>query len=48
MGLRWPRRGVGKRTGGLIIGGCFFMAGGLGLEGLVPVRAPSVLVQVVR
>ena len=33
MGLRRPRRGVRKQVGGLIIGGCSFIAGGLGLAG---------------
>jgi hypothetical protein len=31
--LQQPGRGVGKRAGGLIIGRCFFVAGGLGFVG---------------
>ena len=31
--MQRPRRGVGKRAGGLIVGECFFMAGGLGFVG---------------
>jgi len=33
VGLQRPRRGVGKRACGLIVGGCFSVAGGLGFAG---------------
>jgi hypothetical protein len=37
--MQRPRRGVGKRAGGLIIGRCFFVASGLGFAGAGAARA---------